>query len=274
MSQSTVVRANILVHSKMADSYNQNEPHFRPENQAKVRKNLEAIAAKRRGRLLDMGCGTGFLINLAKDLFPQIDGIDVTQAMLDRVDRSGGNITLHNVEVESLPFPDGTFDVVTGYAFLHHLQDYALALRQAYRVLKPGGIAYFDLEPNRLYWDTIRAVDSRKFGALPPIIVREIDSVLHTDDRVNEEFGIDQDTFNQAEYTKSIAGGIAPHEFEKIARDLDFSSCVTTYEWYMGQASVMHGQSFEASAVVENYLRSVLPVTGGLFKYLKFELTK
>ena len=81
-----VIEANIQVHTRMADSYNRNEPHYRPENRAKVRSKLEEM--RRRfgsARLVDLGCGTGFVIDLAKDLFGAIDGVDVTQAMLDRV---------------------------------------------------------------------------------------------------------------------------------------------------------------------------------------------
>src|SRR5688572_19404058 len=99
--RSEVIRANIDVHSRMADSYNTAEPHFRPENQAKVRKLLEDLRRRSgNNRLLDLGCGTGFILGLAKDLFEELHGVDVTQAMLDKVDRSSGNIHLHNAPAE------------------------------------------------------------------------------------------------------------------------------------------------------------------------------
>lgn len=101
---SDIVRANIAVHTRMADSYNQ-EPHFRPENQAKVRGTLEQLAERcGGGKLLDIGCGTGFIIHLAKPLFQEVHGVDVTQAMLDQVDCSGGNVQVHNSPAETLPF--------------------------------------------------------------------------------------------------------------------------------------------------------------------------
>ena len=43
------IRANIVVHTKMSESYNENEPHFRPENKAIVRSILEDLAHKKLG---------------------------------------------------------------------------------------------------------------------------------------------------------------------------------------------------------------------------------
>ena len=149
----SVIEANIAVHTAMADSYNRNEPHYRPENRTKIRAKLVALRKPAYRKMLDLGCGTGFIIDLAKDLYEEIHGVDVTQAMLDRVDRSGGNITLHRCTAESLPFEPDSFDFVSAYAFLHHLEDYRPVLREAARVLQPGGICYVDLEANRLIWD-------------------------------------------------------------------------------------------------------------------------
>ncbi len=77
--------ANILVHSRMAARYDEREPHFRAENQKQVRRCWSACVTKIGGRLLDMGCGTGFIIDLAADLFDDVRGIDITTAMLARV---------------------------------------------------------------------------------------------------------------------------------------------------------------------------------------------
>ena len=84
-----------------------------------MRGNLLRIADRvGTGRLLDVGCGAGFVIELLADTFDEIHGIDPTRAMLDQVDASAGNITLHEGIAESLPFEDGTFDLVTAYSVL------------------------------------------------------------------------------------------------------------------------------------------------------------
>lgn len=272
---SDIIAANIQVHTRMAGDYNSNEPHYRPENRTKVRARIEAMQRHGRGRLLDLGCGTGFMIDIAKDLFDRIDGVDVTQAMLDRVDLSGGNITLHNCTAERLPFADATFDVATAYAFLHHLEDYSKVLAETCRVLKPGGGFYIDLEPNKLFWEAMVGLEQLGPGAdYSDIVRKEIDSVLHTDERVLEEFGIGKEVFNQAEYTKSILGGIDPRAFHEHSVAAGFSSCETSFEWFLGQGAVLHGQSAAAADTVEAYLRRILPLSAKCFKYLRFVLVK
>lgn len=270
---SEVVQANIKVHTVMADGYNTNEPHFRAENQAKVRRNIEYLKQATDGeRLLDIGCGTGFIIGLAKDLFDEIHGVDITQAMLDKVDTSTGNITLHNTIAEKLPFDDGYFDVVTAYSFIHHLEDYQPVLAEAKRVLKPGGIFYIDLEPNRLFWEKMIEIEKLNLTSPSDIVMKEVDSVLHTDERVEREFGLDQGVFSKAEYIKSILGGIDASKFKSDAEMIGFKECRTQFEWFLGQGSIIHNQSFEAATTIETYLRRVLPLSEHLFKYLQFIL--
>lgn len=83
-----VMEANIAVHAKIASNYNRSEPQYRPENLARVEKILRELTARVDAkRLLDIGCGTGFVIDLVRDKVKEIHGVDVTQAMLDKVDR-------------------------------------------------------------------------------------------------------------------------------------------------------------------------------------------
>ena len=265
-----VVRANIEVHTRMASTYQTNEPHFRPENRAKVRAVLSALAARAGGgRLLDVGCGTGFVIDLARDLFARIDGVDVTPAMLERVDRSGGHVHLHEARAEALPFADGSFDMASSYAFMHHVADHRAILREVRRVLRRGGLFYVDLEPNKLLWQTMNGLELRG-GGYSDIVAREIESVLHTDDAVEGEFGISAQTFRDAEPIKSVLGGFDPDEFAADARAAGFGAVEVTPEWYLGQGAIMHGQSIQDAATIEAYLRRALPATTHLFKYLRF----
>jgi ubiquinone/menaquinone biosynthesis C-methylase UbiE len=227
--------------------------------------------------MLDIGCGTGFVIDLLRDTFAEIHGLDATPAMLEQVDTTNGNITLHEGIAEELPFADESFDLVTAYSVLHHLADHRPVLAEAARVLRPGGVLYVDLEPNRAFWQAITRVEqewSHQLDALDEIVAREIQAVLHVQDGVRERFGIEAETFRSAEFIKSELGGFEPSEFEADARAAGFASCQTTYEWFLGQAALMHGDTPEHAAYVEAHLRRQLPVSAPLFKYLRFEAVR
>jgi ubiquinone/menaquinone biosynthesis C-methylase UbiE len=276
-----VIQANIDVHTRMAATYEQAEPHFRPENQAKVRRVLEELRRRvpsegesRPVKLLDLGCGTGFLLRLAHDLFDEAHGVDVTPAMLARVDTSPGNVFLHTTPAEQLPFADEAFDVVTAYSFLHHLEDLGRAMREARRVLRPGGLFYADLEPNKLFWERMAALEGAPADALSPWVHQARDSVLATDAKVEREYGIPRETFRTAEHTKAVLGGIDPAALPDAARAWGFRSCEVRLEWYVGQAQVMHGRSFEEAERVGAYLRAIAPLSDALFKYVRFILVK
>ena len=268
------IEANIEVHSKMADTYDVNEPHFRPENRAKVREVLQHLSKRAGGgRLLDVGCGTGFIISLARDLFSRIDGIDVTKAMLERVDTSSGNVTLHEGFAENMPFADATFDMASSYAFMHHVHDHRAVLHEVRRVLRPGGLFYIDLEPNKLFWQQMVALE-KAGGTYSDIVTREIASVLHTDEAVESGFGIPSQTFLDAEPIKSVLGGFDPYGFQADALAAGFSQCEITLDWYLGQGAILHGQSESDMRTVDAYLRRVLPITANLYKYIRFVCVK
>ena len=158
-----VIDANQKVHTALAGVYNSSEPHFRPENVAHVESKLREIFAHTRARrLLDLGCGTGFIINIARKYVAEIDGVDVTEAMIRQVEQSGdAAIRLHLSDSGSFPVEPGSYDVVTAYSFLHHLFDIGPTLATAARALRPGGQFYADLEPNREFWTAVKGPRQR-----------------------------------------------------------------------------------------------------------------
>lgn len=267
MSKS-VIDANIEVHTRMVARYDREEPHFRTENQEKIRARLKLLRESvPGGRLLDVGCGTGFIIHLAADIFDEIHGVDITPAMMARVRTDNGNITLHESRAEKMPFPDASFDAVTAYSFVDHVEDLGALLSEVARVLKPGGVFYADLIPHRQFWRALNELKSTDPSSFSDIIAREAAMVTENDRKVEEQFGIEAETFRRAEPGKE-AGGIDPFELRDTALRSGFKSCETTYDWYLGQGAVMHGQSFADSAVIEAYLRRTPPLTNHLFKYV------
>lgn len=269
-----VLDANIEVHTRMVERYESDEPHFRPENQEKVQGRLKALRSRvPGGRLLDVGCGTGFIIHLAADSFDEIHGVDITPAMMQRVRLDRGNITLHQSPAEKMPFPDASFDAVTAYSFVDHVADQGALLREVARVLKPGGIFYADLIPNRLFWKALTPLRDYRENRLSDIVTREAQMVTDNDRQVEQKFGIAADLFRRAEPGKE-EGGIDPAAFRKAALAAGFSACEVTFDWFLGQGAVMHGQSFADAAVVEAYLRRVAPLADHLFKYVYFHAVR
>src|SRR3989442_2240737 len=179
-----VVAANIALHQRMSDAYNTCEPHFRPENVRAVEaKLLPLLKATNARRLLDLGCGTGFMIEIAKDHVREIQGVDVTRAMLDKVDTTGpGVIRLFEADAGSFPVAGETFDVVTSYSFLHHLYDIRPALATAYRALRAGGRFYADLDPNYYFWAGINGLE--RPGDYDLIVRREVEAVTFKDEDI------------------------------------------------------------------------------------------
>ena len=104
---------------------------------------------------LEVGGGTGFfLLNLMQSGVARRGTItDISAGMVDQAVRNGRNLGLDVVgnvaDVESLPFGDEQFDLVVGHAFLHHIPDVDLALREIIRVLRPEGRFVICGEPTR-----------------------------------------------------------------------------------------------------------------------------
>jgi ubiquinone/menaquinone biosynthesis C-methylase UbiE len=274
-----VINANIELHTKLSEHYNSCEPHFRIENIEIVERKIEYVCKATKARhLLDFGCGTGFIINLAKKYVDEIVGVDVTQAMMDKVDRSGkAKITLVKSDTGAFK-TDRAFDVVTGYSFLHHLYDIRPTIQATYRALKPGGICYFDLDPNYYFWEQIHLL--KRDGQYDPMVKREIEMVAFKDEDIHKKFNIDKEVFNSAEYGKNIAGGFKEEFLKEVLADVGFSQVDFFYYWFLGQSSIINDTTSSkveriklAEEMNQNLTRS-LPLSRPLFKYLGFYAIK
>lgn len=280
-SRADSVQANIDVHSILAATgeYDRS-PHFRPENKAHVRAMLQSLIAPCRGdrpvRAIDFGCGTGFVISLMVDLVDRIDGVDITPEMMRQVDLSSGKVHLHECLAEATPFADSSFDVATAYSFMDHLHDYRDFLREAHRVLRPGGIFYSDLNPNRAFIDAIAGAERRHGADLAryPLVAREVQGALRNGQVYEEAHGIDARRLEAAEPGKTFDRGFDAEEVLATARRIGFTQASVDHEWFLGQSKVMHEGSFAQASDMAAHLRALAPVAGHLFKYLRFVFVK
>ncbi len=100
-------------------------------------------------RVLDLGCGIGTYVRHIAEVAALAAGVDIDRARVARGAASGvSNLSL--AVAESLPFRDGAFDVVLLNEVIEHVRDDRATLREALRVVRPGGqVVVF--APNRGY---------------------------------------------------------------------------------------------------------------------------
>ena len=108
---------------------------------------LAGIAVGDSASLLEVGCGTGVLTRVLAGMpgVESVVGVDLAPSLLDRARDLAPDIRFEQADARSLPFADGSFDLVVFDSTLSHVPEPERALAEAARVLRPGGwLAAFD----------------------------------------------------------------------------------------------------------------------------------
>jgi len=97
------------------------------------------------GDLLDVGTGTGRMLEVLAPRFRQAHGIDLSREMLAvaraNLERANlDNCSIRHADMYRLPFGEASFDAVTIHQVLHYAEEPAEAIAEAARVLRPGGV--------------------------------------------------------------------------------------------------------------------------------------
>ena len=100
----------------------------------------------RQARVLELGCGPGYIWKECADRIPDgwnITLSDLSAGMIDAAWRNlvvtGRAFKYEQIDAQSIPYPDETFDIVIANFMLYHVPDRSKALREVRRVLKQGG---------------------------------------------------------------------------------------------------------------------------------------
>jgi len=92
--------------------------------------------------VLDVGCGSGTLLAMIKQEYPDIQaaGIDLSENMIVQAKMLlGSDIPVQAGDVDNIPWPDNSFDLLVCNASFHHYPDPQRSLQEMNRVLKPQG---------------------------------------------------------------------------------------------------------------------------------------
>jgi len=121
--------------------------HMEEDHLPIVLPTLELMKLGQADRVLDVGCGTGWLPRLIAGRVPEgsVVGIDVSDEMVARAQRASAglqNLTFRVGGVDRIPAPDATFTKVISVESAYYWPDPAQGIREMNRVLRPGGSAW------------------------------------------------------------------------------------------------------------------------------------
>ncbi len=132
---------------------------------------------------LEIGCGTGLILQRLSEVAKSAVGIDISRGMLQTAHERG----LKTLEgsATALPFADASFDAVVSFKVLAHIEEIELAMAEVGRVLKPGGRAALEFYNKHSLRYAIKRL--KKPNAI-------------------SETSNDEDVFTRYDTTESIAG--------------------------------------------------------------------
>ncbi len=140
-----------------------------------AKKWLKLVGRQEVQAALEIGCGLGRGARVLVDKmgFESVSALDLETALVMRAHRRlpgrlRTKISFFAADAQDLPFGDSIFDAVVNYGIIHHVVDWRRCIREVARVLKPGGIFYFEeiyppLYANVIFKHVIRHPTENRF---------------------------------------------------------------------------------------------------------------
>ncbi|MBS0288345.1 MAG: methyltransferase domain-containing protein [Proteobacteria bacterium] len=179
--------------------------------------------AKSGQKLLDVGCGTGVVAITAARLGAHVSALDLSPALIERAQENADiaevKVNFQEGDVESLPYADGSFDVVLsqfGHMFAPRPE---VAIKEMLRVLKPAGTIAFSTWPPDLYVGRLFSLVAKYSPApewvSPPTLWGDPNFIRQQLGNLVENLTFDQGTMlftalSFGHYRKSVESTIGP----------------------------------------------------------------
>lgn len=105
--------------------------------------------------ILEVGCSSGFLLRLLRERLPHafVLGSDCVRGPLEQLASNLPDVPLLEFDLVKCPLPENSIDAVILLNVLEHIQDDAAAVRQVFRILKPGGVAVIEVPAGPQLYD-------------------------------------------------------------------------------------------------------------------------
>lgn len=129
---------------------------------------------------LDIACGAGYgTYMLSQAGAAHVDGVDIGDAMIAYAQShyAAPNITFYNGSITDFG-QEATYDVVTSFETIEHVEDYSAALKNLYRALRPGGTLIISTPNRPMSWRPVKSLHDKPRN---PFHVREFNLSEFTD---------------------------------------------------------------------------------------------
>ena len=111
--------------------------YFYPPKHAHIDMKVMYLPAHPRGRLLDIGCGSGKWLQFMHNLGWCIEGVEIDPFVVHAAQKMG--LPIHLGTLEAQKYPDNLFDAITLSHLIEHARDPMKLIQECYRIIKSGG---------------------------------------------------------------------------------------------------------------------------------------
>jgi SAM-dependent methyltransferase len=215
---------------------------------------LDAVAAGGGTRLLDVATGPGYVAAAADERGATVVGADLSPAMVQIARRLQPELEFVEADAEGLPFPDESFDAITGNFVVLHLGRPERAAAQFARVLRPGGrvaLTTWDA-PSRSRMPGVFVDAFQQAGATPPDDVPEGPPLFRFAD--------------EAEFAKLLEdAGLTDVDVDQVSFTMTVPDAQALWEGALGGAVRMRGLILGQSDEMQARIRAAFDEIAGAY---------